>query len=105
MKKLLGIVVLCLLFVNTAKAEVVLRCILDPEFNNQRITVEIDLKKNIFRLDGRVFNIKTIKDKFIEAENNKKTFLIKIDRFDGFIDINHSGQNHQGSCTKYNRIF
>lgn len=105
MKKLLPILVFSLLFVNTVKAEVVLRCTLDPEFNNQRITLEIDLKKNIFRLDNRVFNIKTIKDKFIEAENNKKTFLIKLDRFDGFIDINHSGQNHQGYCKKYKRIF
>ena len=39
------IILFLLLILNAAKAEVVLRCILDPEFNNQRITVEIDLKK------------------------------------------------------------
>ena len=102
MKKLLSIIVLGLLLSGNAYAETVLRCILGEEFLQQRITVEVNLKKKIIHLDDNLFEIETIGERVIIAK--RKGSMLKLDRFDGFIEIK-SENNFEGYCKKFNRLF
>ena len=108
MKKLLGIIVLGLLLSGNAYAETVLRCEIDPEWNNERVTVEINLKKKILFMNDYSYDIETIGDRAIVAKKDNK--IIKLDRYDGYIKLigfasNSSSQEFNGYCKKFNKIF
>ena len=108
MKKLLGIVVLGLLLSGNAYAETVLRCEIDAEWSNERVTVEINLKKKILFMNDYSYDIETIGDRAIVAKKDSK--IIKLDRYDGYIKLigfsKISGsQEFDGLCKKFNRIF
>ena len=109
MKKLfLSILVICSLLGGNAYAETVLRCELDPEWNNERVTVEINLKKKILFMNDYSYDIETIADRAIVAKKDNK--IIKLDRYDGYIKLigfasNSSSQEFNGYCKKFNKIF
>ena len=109
MKKLLGIIVLGLLLSGNAfAAETVLRCEIDPEWNSERVTVEINLKKKILFMNGYSYDIETIGDRAIVAKKENK--IIKLDRYDGYIKLigflTSSGpKEFDGYCKKFNKIF
>ena len=108
MKKLLSILVLSFLFSGSASAETVLRCEIDPEWNNERVTVEINLKKKILFMNDYSYDIETIGDRAIVARKDNKT--IKLDRYDGYIKLigfasNSSSQEFNGYCKKFIKIF
>ena len=85
MKKLLSILVLSLLFSGSGYAETVLRCDIDPEWNNRRVTVEVNLEKKILFMNDYSYNIETIGDRAIIARKDNRT--IKLDRYDGYIKL------------------
>lgn len=102
MKKIILIIIFSFLYIGTSFAsEIILRC----ETNNSiRYEIEIRLKDKILWLDGAKFNIETIGERTIVAE---REFVgrIKIDRFDGFLDIKIGTTTIKGYCKRYNRIF
>ena len=102
MKKLLSIIVLSLLLSGNAYAETVLRCILNEEFLNQRVTVEVNLKKKIIHVDDYLHEIQTIGERVIVAK--REDVILKLDRFDGFLEIKGE-KDFEGYCKKYNRLF
>ncbi|MDA9202545.1 hypothetical protein N9O46_00155 [Candidatus Pelagibacter ubique] len=108
MKKLLGIIVLGLLLSGNAYAETVLRCEIDPEWNSERVTVEINLKKKILFMNGYSYDIETIGDRAIVAKKENK--IIKLDRYDGYIKLigfltSSGSKEFDGYCKKFNKIF
>ena len=108
MKKLLGIMVLSLLLSGSAYAETVLRCQIDAEWSNERVTVEINLKKKILFMNDYSYDIETIGDRAIIAKKDSK--IIKLDRYDGYIKLigfseSSESQEFDGLCKKFNRIF
>ena len=92
------IIFLELLLSSNAYTEIVLRCILD----GQRITVEVNFEKKIIHINDNLFEIKTIKERVVIAKN--KDSMLKLDRFDGFIEIK-SENKFVGYCKNYNRLF
>tara|TARA_B100000780_G_C20675158_1_gene268681 strand:- start:134 stop:430 length:297 start_codon:yes stop_codon:yes gene_type:complete len=98
MRKFLVIIFLGLLLSGNAYAEAVLRCILD----GQRITVEVNLEKKIIHVNDSLFEIITIGESVITAKS--KDSILKLDRFDGFIEIK-SENKFVGYCKNYNRLF
>ena len=108
MKKLLSILVLSFLLSGNAFAETVLRCEIDPEWNNERVTVEINLKKKILFMNDYSYDIETMGDRAIVAKKDNK--IIKLDRYDGYIKLigfasDSSSQEFNGYCKKFNKIF
>ena len=114
MKKLLGIVVLGLLFAGNVYAEIVLRCKIDDNIfldDKTRITVELKLREKKLYLQDLLFEIKTIGNRAIVAKKTSgdEDWSIKLDRFDGFIEINrkknYADDKFTGYCKKYSKIF
>ena len=109
MKKLFStILVLGLLLSGNAYAETVLRCEIDPEWNSERVTVEINLKKKILFMNDYSYDIETIGDRAIVAKKDNK--IIKLDRYDGYIKLigfstSSGSQEFDGYCKKFNKIF
>ena len=104
MKKLISIIILGLLLSGNAYAEIVyLRCILDKEFLNQRVEAEVNLEKKVVYLDNFLLEIKSIEDRKIVAKS--KDVTLKLDRFDGLLEVEGSKDRFSGYCKKYNRIF
>ena len=108
MRKFLGILVLSLLFGGNVFAETVLRCEIDPEWNKERVTVEINLEKKILFMNDYSYDIETIGDRAIIAKKNNK--IIKLDRYDGYIKLigfstSSGSQEFDGYCKKFNKIF
>lgn len=106
MKKLLGIAVLSFFLTSKVYAETVLRCQIDPGWSNERVTLEVNLKKKILYFNDSSYNIETIGERAIVAKKDNKT--IKLDRYDGYIElIGFSGnlKEFDGYCKKFNRIF
>jgi hypothetical protein len=108
MKKLLLTILFTLVLSGNAYAETVLRCEIDPEWNNERVTVEINLKKKILFMNDYSYDIETIGDRAIVAKKNNK--IIKLDRYDGYIKLigfstSSGSQEFDGYCKKFNKIF
>ena len=108
MKKLFStILVLGLLLSGNAYAETVLRCEIDPEWNKERVTIEINLKKKILFFNDYSYDIETIGDRAIVAK--KENEIIKLDRYDGYIKLigfaSSGSQEFNGYCKRFNKIF
>ena len=73
-----------------------------PDF---RVEVEINLDEKILYLDDLNYNIVTIDEKIIKAENDKGNIKISINRFDGFMTFSVASSNFAGYCKKYRKIF
>lgn len=102
MKKIILIIIFSFLYISETFAnEIILRC---EDKKSVRYEIEIRLKDKILWLDGTKFNIEMIGDRTIVAE---REFVgkIKIDRFDGFLDMKIGSTIIRGYCKKYNQIF
>jgi len=108
MKKLVGVLALCLLVSGNAYSkEDVLRCALKNKLDEPdvRTEVEIDLDKKIIWVDGSKYKINLIGERAIKAESDNGNVKISLDRFDGFITLEALSSKFGGYCKKYKKIF
>ena len=112
MKKLLGILVLGLLWCNVGfEKEIILNCYkLDPEavqsraeilarISGTKIDSEIDLQKKILHFDGNKFDIESETQRKIVAKKSNER--ITIDRYDGILVLDDESTTPVENIARY----
>ena len=112
MKKIILTICLSIFTFSVAHTkEVVLRCEDKKKIlaKSQRIEVEIDFNEDKLWVEGLLFSIVTKGERTIVAEkelpNSDDVLRVRLDRYDGFMNVDTPEGSGDVYCKKYKKMF